>query len=102
MSEMLKTGHGDSTVSKSKVSRWHKHSREDLNDDETQSIPITKQTEENVAKIREHVQYDRHFVRELCGTTARTFLNYVITGDEVSSLLSRGQRPVHRVEIEDP
>jgi hypothetical protein len=108
MSEMLKTGHDDTTVSKSKVSRWRKHSREDVKDDERQSIPVTKQMDENVAKIRELMQYeyDRHrnltLYVNFVGQLQEHFLNHVITGDEVLlSLLSRGQRSVHGVEIEE-
>jgi hypothetical protein len=57
---MLKSVCGESTMSKSNVFKWHKHFREgrDVNDNEGQGAPVTKQTDENVTKIKELVQSD--------------------------------------------
>jgi transposase len=60
--EMLKIVYGESTMSNSNVFKWHKRireGREDVNDDERQGAPLTKRTDENVAKIREFVRRDR-------------------------------------------
>jgi hypothetical protein len=43
--EMLETVHGESTMGKSNVFKWHKRFREgseDVNDDERQAAPVTK------------------------------------------------------------
>jgi transposase len=59
--EMLKSVYGESTMSKSNVFKWHKRfreGREDVNDDERSGAPVTKRTDDNVAKIRELVLSD--------------------------------------------
>lgn len=61
MSEMLQTIYAESTMSKSNVLKWNrcfKGGREDANNDEKQGHPVTKQTDENVTKIRELAQSD--------------------------------------------
>jgi hypothetical protein len=60
-------------MSKSDVFKWHKHVREgrdDVNDDEMQSAPITKRTDEKVIKVRELVQCDSWLT---CRVTADFF-----------------------------
>jgi hypothetical protein len=57
-------------MSKSNVFKWYKHfreGREDVNDDEKQGAPVTKGTDENVAKTRELVQSDCQLI---CKMTA--------------------------------
>jgi hypothetical protein len=60
--DVLKTAYDESTMSKSNIFKWHKRlreGREDANDDERQCGPLTKRTDENVARIRELVRPDR-------------------------------------------
>jgi hypothetical protein len=56
-SEMLKTVYGESTMSKSNAFKRHKRFREgrDVNNDEKRGPPVTKQMDENDAKIKEPV-----------------------------------------------
>jgi hypothetical protein len=56
MLEMLKTVSDDSTRSQCHVFKWLnrcREGREYVNDNERQGAPLTKQTDENVMKIRE-------------------------------------------------
>jgi transposase len=49
-------------VNKSNILKWHKHfreGREDVNKNEKQGAPITKQMAKNFAKIRELVRSDQ-------------------------------------------
>jgi transposase-like protein len=58
---MLKTVYGESTMNKSNVFKWHKRFREGaeyVNDKEKQDAPVTKQTDENVMKVRQLVRSD--------------------------------------------
>jgi hypothetical protein len=63
--ELLKPVYDESAMSQSSVIKWYKRfrgGREDVNDDEKQGAPLTKRTEENVAKIRERVRYDSGYL----------------------------------------
>jgi hypothetical protein len=60
--DTFETVYGDSTMGKSNVFKWHKRSREggeDVNDNERKIAPVTRRMNENVAKIRELVGFDR-------------------------------------------
>jgi hypothetical protein len=63
--EMLKTLHCETIMSKSDVFKWPKRFREGTEYviyDERQDTAVTKRTEENVAKSRELVGYDRRLI----------------------------------------
>jgi hypothetical protein len=99
-SEVLKTVYDESNMSKSNVFKWHESfrgGREDVNDVEKQRAPVTKRTDENVAKIRELVRSDRRLTcrviddeLDMSKETVRNILVHDLSSEARASKLDGG------------